>query len=224
MIKMQLKSRLRFALMVLLFFSLVPTCVKAATFNFNTLYKGSGTKYTTQTNKIDTINKITGTSFQFYQNGSVFTGTYGNNVSGVLTYYDNNHVLQTINGSISRQQPATNITSFFFTANAGDNNSSIADGYLLIVPGKESFYSNGISVSTSSNFTPASLNDVVNSVPNITTVGTLNSFSTCIGIPSSTQTLTVSGSSLTTPISITVPLGYEVSSTSPSGGFSSTLT
>jgi len=60
------------------------------------------------------------------------------------------------------------------------------------------------------------------STPTITTTGTLTAFSTCAGTPSATQTYTVSGSNLTTNISIAAPAGFEISSNGTS--FSNTLT
>jgi gliding motility-associated-like protein len=208
--------------MVLLFFSLLPTCVKAATYNFNKLYKGTGSAYGLNTQSITGINPISATSIQFFQNGAQFSG---NSINGVLTYYDNTNQLKTIYGNLNRQDKSGSTSlSFYFIVSNSSFTTFTGEAYLFVVPGKESSYTTGATVTTSSDPVAAALNAVVASAPNITTVGTLNSFSTCIGISSSTQTLTVSGTSLTAPISIAVPLGYEVSSTSPSGGFSSTLT
>lgn len=53
---------------------------------------------------------------------------------------------------------------------------------------------------------------VAGPVPSITATGTLNSFTQTIGSPSATQTYTVSGTGLTTNITITPPANYEVSS------------
>ena len=47
--------------------------------------------------------------------------------------------------------------------------------------------------------------------PTIVTTGTLNAFSQTVGSPSSVQTYTVSGSNLTSNITVTPPAGYQVS-------------
>ena len=57
----------------------------------------------------------------------------------------------------------------------------------------------------------------------ITTVGTLNNFSTCSGTASASQSFTVSGESLTANITVAAPTGFEVS-TSASSGFGGSLT
>ncbi len=62
----------------------------------------------------------------------------------------------------------------------------------------------------------------VPTTPNITTTGTLTTFSTCAGAASATQTYTVSGANLTGNISIAAPSGFEISSNGTS--FSNTLT
>ena len=52
---------------------------------------------------------------------------------------------------------------------------------------------------------------VVSTGPTIITTGTLTPFSTPIGTPSAAQTYSVSGSNLTTNISIAAPTGFEIS-------------
>ncbi len=52
----------------------------------------------------------------------------------------------------------------------------------------------------------------ISSTPTITATGSLGSFLQGLGTPSSTQTYSVSGVNLTTPVSITAPAGYEISS------------
>jgi hypothetical protein len=60
--------------------------------------------------------------------------------------------------------------------------------------------------------------------PVVTYTGSLSSFITCSGTASPSQTLAVSGSSLAANILITAPSGMEVSSTSPTAGYSNTVT
>ena len=59
--------------------------------------------------------------------------------------------------------------------------------------------------------------------PSITATGTTSAFSTCLGTPSSAQTITVSGSDLTANISLSAPSGFEIS-TSAGSGYASSLT
>jgi hypothetical protein len=59
--------------------------------------------------------------------------------------------------------------------------------------------------------------------PVVTYTGSLSPFTTCSGTASATQTLAVSGSSLAANINITAPSGMEVSSTSSSSGFGSSV-
>ena len=58
-------------------------------------------------------------------------------------------------------------------------------------------------------------------VPTITTTGTLNTFSTCLGTASAAQTFTVSAQYLTANLGLTAPTGYEVSTDGST--YSSTL-
>ncbi len=61
--------------------------------------------------------------------------------------------------------------------------------------------------------------------PTISTTGTLSAFTSCAGTASPSQSFSVSGTNLSTGITITAPTGYEVSTTLGSGyGSSVTLT
>jgi hypothetical protein len=67
--------------------------------------------------------------------------------------------------------------------------------------------------------------DCSNTQPTITVTGTLSSFSSCSGLASANQTISVSGANLSANITITAPTGYEVSTSSGSGfGATATLT
>ena len=59
--------------------------------------------------------------------------------------------------------------------------------------------------------------------PWISVNGTINPFSTCEGSPSASQSFNVSGSNLISPLSISAPNGFEIS-TNSTAGFASTLT
>lgn len=62
-----------------------------------------------------------------------------------------------------------------------------------------------------------------NAQPTIGVVGTINTFSDCIGLASASQMIAVSGSNLTNVLIATAPLGFEVS-TSANTGYSSSIT
>ena len=62
-----------------------------------------------------------------------------------------------------------------------------------------------------------------NTQPTINTSGTFTSFSTCTNIASATESITISGSYLSDNITITAPIGFEVS-TSSGSGFGTTAT
>ncbi|MFM1775852.1 MAG: hypothetical protein RJA53_1462, partial [Bacteroidota bacterium] len=64
----------------------------------------------------------------------------------------------------------------------------------------------------------------INYTPTITTSGTLSAFTTCSGVASSTQTVTVSGANLTNNITLTAPTGYELSTDASSFSNNVTLT
>ncbi len=68
------------------------------------------------------------------------------------------------------------------------------------------------------------LTGIVNEIPSITITGTpLNNFSTVDGTPSATQSYTVSGADLVADITLTAPIGFEISLNAASG-FSNSLT
>jgi hypothetical protein len=58
--------------------------------------------------------------------------------------------------------------------------------------------------------------------PNITATSNITAFTTCSGTPSANQTFIVNGNFLVSPITVTAPVGYEVS-TLPTAGFSNTV-
>ncbi len=196
--------------------------LSAATFKFNKLYIGAGTTYVDQSQQITNIATVTGTGFQFYQDGAQFSG---NNINGTLSYLDNNSNTVTIYGKMTRLDQINGNTHSFYVVKYTDATFSTLSGeaYLLIVPGKESQYSSGSNVSTSSNFSAADLNAVVNNMPTITTGGTLNEFTVTPCITTPAQSFTVTASSLTANISVNAPTGFAVSA-SQSGTYSTSLT
>ncbi|MFM1929730.1 MAG: hypothetical protein RL387_1058 [Bacteroidota bacterium] len=191
---MRFKKFFYYTFALLFFISLSTNSASAATFSFNKLYKGSGTSYDLNTQSILGINEISGTSIQFYQAGSQFSG---NSINGVLTYYDNNSQLITIYGTLNRKDKTGNKTnSFYFLASTDATYTSYpGDAYLFVVPGSENLYSNTNNVSTSSDNVDASLNNEVanlNSIKLSSSSGT-DSQSICVNtsITSITYTTTI---------------------------------
>lgn len=217
---MRFKKSLTGSLVVVMLFCLFAKTSNAATFNFNKLYKGTGTSYGLNTQSITGINPISGTSIQFYQEGAQFSG---NSINGVLTYYDNSNQKQTIYGNLNRQDKAGSVSqSFYFIVSNSTFTTFTGEAYLFIVPGKESVYTTGATVTTSSDPMASALNAVVNAMPTITVAGSFSAFSTCVATSSATQTLTVSATNLSANLSITAPSGFQIS-WSAGSGFASSL-
>ncbi len=177
----------------LLVFILVTNSATAATFNFNTLYKGAGSSYDLNTQSITGLSAVSGTSIQFFQEGTQFSG---NSINGVLTYYDNNNQLITIYGNLNRQDKSGNDSqAFYFIESNAAYTSFTGEAYLFVVPGKESVYSAGATVTTSSDPMASALNAVVatlNSIKLSSSTGT-DSQSICVNtsITSITYTTTI---------------------------------
>ena len=185
-------GKLKYALSFLFLILVIPNLLNAATFSFNKLYKGTGTSYGLNTQSITGITPITGTSIQFYQAGAQFSG---NSLNGVLTYYDNNNQLQTIYGNLNRQDKSgNNSRAFYFIVSNSSYTTFTGEAYLFIVPGYESVYTTGASVSTSSDPMDNALNAVVASINSITlsSASGTDSQTTCIStaITSITYTTT----------------------------------
>jgi hypothetical protein len=136
-----------------LFFSILcfflSSKVFSASYYFNTLYKATGTSYTITSNSYTSIQSISGSSFQFYQAGSQFSG---NDINGVLYYYNSSNVLQTIYGTISRRDklPGNVVIGFNFLPSNASYTTYTGEAYIIVVPGKESNYNVGSNISTSS--------------------------------------------------------------------------
>ena len=118
---------------------------QAATIYFNTVYKATGTTYTVNTQSLNGTNIVSGSGFRFTSiNPNDVTFANGNNEAGTLAYINSSGVSVSVVGTISRQNKSGNTTLAvnFITASG--------DAYVLVVPTKESNFSNGGSVGTSS--------------------------------------------------------------------------
>lgn len=135
----------------------------AATLYFNVIYKGTGTSYTVNTQSITGLTLVTGNNFKFTSaNPADVTFNSGNNENGILSYYTSSGSLVSIYGTISRQDKSGNTTlSVNFIPTNATYATATGEAYILVVPGKESSYSNGSSASTSSDPIDAVLNAIL---------------------------------------------------------------
>lgn len=210
-------------LFVLLCSVLFVNDLSAATYNFNTLYKGTGSTYDQNTNSITGLNAITGTSFKFFQAGAQFSG---NSINGTLSYYDATNTLVSLSGQLNRRDKSGGNVSqafYFVPFVIGGTTSFTGDAYLLVVPGFESIYSIGGVSTTSSDPMATALNAVVNSLPTIITTSSLTDFAACAGTAVAAQTFTVTATSLTAGVLVTAPSGFAVSATQ-SGTYTNSFT
>jgi len=137
-------------------FVLLSYCSFSATFYINIVYKAAGNSYTITSQGYTNITAINGTAFQFYQAGAQFSG---NNVNGILTYYNAADILQTVYGTISRQDKTGNTSNTFnFLVSNADYSQYTGEAFLLVVPGRESHVSAGGAITTSSDPVSNALN------------------------------------------------------------------
>lgn len=219
---------------------------------FSQVYKGSGTSYVEESSSITILpsTKVNGTSVSFVSYDPNATTFNGNNVVGYLKYTDaNGQVVRIlVNASRPVKQGATkqglymavmrvngsgqpiNASNAVIDPIASPNSISYTgEAYVFVVPGQESYFSTNASASpvnpiqTSSDQVDTFLNSILTSQPVITLTGTLTTFTTCSGTASGTQTLTVSGSSLSADITVSAPTGFEICKTL-GGTYTSTLT
>ncbi|MCK6610256.1 MAG: HYR domain-containing protein [Bacteroidia bacterium] len=150
-------------------------------------------------------NQITGN--QSISSGSVptqFTGTAATGGGGTLSY---------------KWISSTTSASSGFVAASGVNNTANYSSPALT---QTTYFRRVVSGSSCGVDTSSAITVSITGSPNISASASLTSFTACSGTASGQQSFTVSGSSLTSNISVTPPAGYEVSLTSGSG-FSSTL-
>jgi hypothetical protein len=137
-------------------FVLLSYCSFSATFYINTMYKASGNNYTITSQSYTNIAAINGTAFQFYQAGAQFSG---NNVNGIFTYYNAAGILQTVYGTISRQDKTGNTSNTFnFLVSNANYSQYSGEAFLLVVPGRESHAFAGGTITTSSDPVSNALN------------------------------------------------------------------
>ncbi|MEY4307827.1 MAG: hypothetical protein RL422_30 [Bacteroidota bacterium] len=185
---------------------------------FNEFYKGTGSGYSLNTNSITVGTQIVGQNFRFVGSvsGSTFTGS---DVAGTIYYTNSAGSQVTITGgTISRSGGSGNTAYYFYYVN-----STTGEAYLLVNPKYDSFVSGSSSNGTNSSGLNTDLNSFLSSQTIVTVNANIAGFSSCLGTASSNQTFTVSGTNLSSNITISAPTGFEVSLSSASG-FSSSVT
>jgi len=180
----------------------------------NKMFRGTGSGYTTSSNSITVDAQIVGENFRFIGSiaGSTFTGN-GNNVDGSIVYTNATGSLITLaNGKISSVGPSSGgIRKYFnFFISASEVYILVNPKYDADVPGSDSYQFNASSPITE-------LNSFVTGQTTVTTEANLSGFTSCYGSASNAQTFTISGSNLSSNISVTAPTGFEVSLSSGSG-------
>lgn len=204
--------------LILLFESAVGLFAQYPTVYFNKLFSATGSGYTTSSNSITVGTQTIGQNFRFVGaiSGSTYTGN-GNNVDGSIVYTNAAGSLITLaNGKISSVGPSSGgIRKYFnFFISASEVYILVNPKYDADVPGSASYQFNASSPITE-------LNSFVTGQTTVTTVANLSGFTSCYGSASNAQTFTISGSNLSSNISVTAPTGFEVSLSAASGYSSS---
>ena len=215
----KLKWGIRCLLICILMQVSVGLLAQYPTVYINKLFKGTGTGYTLSGNSITVGPQISGENFRFV--GAIAGSTYtpsGNNVNGSIVYTNAAGSQITLaNGTISGVGPSSGgIRKYFnFIQLASD------EAYIFVNPK----YDADILGSSSYQFNASSpltdLNSFLSAQTIVNVAANLSGFTSCLGNPSNAQTFTVSGSNLSSNISIIAPTGFEVSFSSGSGYASS---
>ncbi len=138
------------------------TSTQAAKLYFNDIYKATGSSYTIQPSSLDGISSISGSGFKFTSANPADVSFSGNNIAGILTYTNSSNQFISLYGVISRQNKANGRTmAVNFMPTDYTYTNVTGEGYILVIPTKESSFSNGDNVGTSSDPIAAVLNDVL---------------------------------------------------------------
>jgi gliding motility-associated-like protein len=134
----------------------------AAKLYFNDIYKATGNSYTVEENTFTSISFVTGSGFKFTSANPVDVSFSGNNVAGILSYTNSSNQQVSIYGIISRQNKSGSTTmAVNFIPTNNTYTTPTGEGYILVIPTKESSFSNGNNVGTSSDPIASVLNDVL---------------------------------------------------------------
>jgi hypothetical protein len=173
---------------------------------FNELYlltPANGNSYT--------ATLISGQNFRFVGSvaGASFTSS-GNNVAGSIIYINSSgNQVSLTNGLLDGVGPSGGTKEFFRFTVGGVI-------YVLINPKFDSSYSASYSFGFNSSSPLTEINSFLTTQVTLTATANLSGFSSCFGFNSPEQSFTISGSNLTSSITVTAPTGYEVSFTSGS--------
>ena len=151
---------IKFTFFLVAFFTFTST--QAAKLYFNDIYKATGSSYTIQPSSLNGISSISGSGFKFTSANPADVSFSGNNIAGILTYTNSSNQFISLYGVISRQNKANGRTMAvnFMPTDISYTNVT-GEGYILVIPTKESSFSNGDNVGTSSDPIAAVLNDVL---------------------------------------------------------------
>jgi gliding motility-associated-like protein len=134
----------------------------AAKLYFNDIYKATGNSYTTSTQGFATLSFISGSGFKFTSANPADVSFSGNNIAGILSYTNLSNQQVSLYGVISRQDKSGSTTmAVNFLPTDNTYTTVTGEGYILVIPTKESSYSNGINVATSSDPIDTVLNNVL---------------------------------------------------------------
>ncbi|WP_316819367.1 beta strand repeat-containing protein, partial [Pedobacter nyackensis] len=199
------------------------TAADAATWLSRLTDKSKWTGYgSTQSSLINSITIAgpivnTGSTSSISISGATLNGTANDNGDETTVSFE----YGTVSGLSSGVTTVAATTGGSVSAGAGNTSSSVS---LTSLSGGTTYYYRikGVNIKGTSKGEIKSF--TTPAIPSVTTVGTLSAFSTCSGTASSAQSFTVSGNNLTTAITVAAPTGYEVSKTSSTTGFNSSVT
>ncbi len=147
-------------ILTILFFPSEKT--NAAKLYFNDIYKAAGSSYSIQPSSLDNISFIAGSGFKFTSANPADVSFSGNNIAGILSYNNSSNQQVSIYGVVSRQNKANgNTMAVNFMPTDNSYTTVTGEGYILVIPTKESSFSNGNNVGTSSDPIAGVLNDVL---------------------------------------------------------------
>ncbi len=211
--------KIRFLLMCTLMLSGMVAHGQYPIVYFNKLFKGTGSGYTLSQNSITVGTQIPGENFRFIGSnaGSSFTAT-GNNVYGSIIYTDaTGNQVTLANGIAAGVGPSGNPKKYFnFIKQATD------EAYIFVNPNYDADVVGSAAYQFNASSPLTDLNSFLSLQTVVTVTANLSGFSTCLATASAVQSFTLSGTNLSSNITVTAPAGFEVS-LSASSGFGSSI-
>ena len=195
---------------------LLPNTSKAAEVTFNKVFKGTGNSYGANTQNVPVTNLLAGTSFKFIsRDPSLAQYPNGNDTEGNFQYVDGSGNTQTIFGMISRQFKVSGnvVHGFYFVPLNPGTGIETGDAYVFIMTDYDAIYNGNETLTTSSDFSEASLNAYLLSqqsrtvnlsatTGSVSETGTTTSFNITLGSqPASNVVLNITRNDVTEAIS-----------------------